>query len=66
MDPRTGDVTVLPIESPVVDFVWPGGMYGSAGGNVYAATRIMGTPNEICGFDADLGLWSTMNPNGAG
>ena len=58
VNPRTGDVTVLPIESPVVDFVWPNETYGAAGGTVYTTTRIKATPREICGFDADYKSWT--------
>ena len=58
VDPRTGDVTVLPIYSPVVDFVWPSETYGAAGGTVYTTTRIQATTNEICGFDANYKSWT--------
>jgi hypothetical protein len=58
VDPWTGDATVLPIESPVVDIGWPNEAYGAAGGTVYATTRIMDTPHDICGFDANHKSWT--------
>jgi hypothetical protein len=58
VDTRTGDVTVLPIESPVVDFVWPNETYGAAGGTVFATTNTMDTPHDICGFDANVKSWT--------
>ena len=58
VDPRTGDVTELLIESPVINFGLPGGTYGAAGGTVYAATMYMATPNDICGFDANVKAWT--------
>ena len=58
VDPRTGDVTELLIESPVINFGWPSGTYGAAGGTVYAATMYMATPNDICGFDANVKAWT--------
>ena len=59
VDPRTGDVTELPIDSPGVNMAWPSESYGAAGGTVYVTTFTMTTiPNDVCGFDADLGSWS--------
>lgn len=58
VDPRTGDVTVLPVESPVVDFGWPNGTYGVAGGTVYVTTNSTDSPHDICGFDANVGSWT--------
>jgi len=59
VDPRTGDVTVLPIESPSIDIVfWSVGTYGAAGGTVYAATMTLDTPHDICGFDANVKSWT--------
>lgn len=58
VDPRTGDLSVLPVESPGVDIGWPDGTYGAAGGTVYVATRTMDTPNDICGFDANVKSWT--------
>jgi sugar lactone lactonase YvrE len=58
VDPRTGDVTVLPIESPVVDLVWPNETYGAAGGTVFATANTMDTPHDICGFDANVKSWT--------
>ena len=58
VDPRTGDVTVLPIESPVVDIGWPNETYGAAGDTVYATTETMDTPHDICRFDANVESWT--------
>ena len=59
VDPRTGDVTVLLIESPGIGIdVWPNGTYGAAGGTVYAATQSLDTPHDICGFDANVKSWT--------
>ncbi len=59
VDPRTGDVTVLLIESPGIDIrVWPVGTYGAAGGTVYVATMTLDTPHDICGFDANVKSWT--------
>jgi hypothetical protein len=58
VDPRTGDVTVLPVESPVVDFGWPMGTYGAAGGTIYATANTMDTSHDVCGFDANVKSWT--------
>jgi len=58
VDPRTGAVTVLPIETPVVDLIWPNETYGAAGGTVFATTNTMDTPHDICGFDANVKSWT--------
>jgi hypothetical protein len=58
VDPRTGDVTVLPIESPGIDPWLPNGTYGAAGGTVYVATMTLDTPHDICGFDANVKSWT--------
>lgn len=58
VDPRTGDATVLPIPSPVVDIGWPNEAYGPVGGTVYTTTRIQANAKEICGFDANDKSWT--------
>ena len=54
IDPRTGDVTVLPIESPVVDLGWPNGAYGPVADTVYV--KLGG--DDICGFDPSTRTWN--------
>ena len=58
VDPRTGDATVLLIESPGFDFGWPSGTYGAAGGTVYVAARTIAAPHDIWGFDANVKSWT--------
>ena len=58
VDPRTGEVTVLPIDSPIVDIGYSNETYGAAGGTVYTTTGRVDTPRHICGFDADRMSWT--------
>ncbi len=54
IDPRTGETTLLPVESPYINLGWPSGIYGPAGDTVYAKPA----GNDICGFDTGTLTWS--------
>jgi hypothetical protein len=57
LDPRTGETTVVSTETPVVDLVWPSGVYGPAGDTVYVSDRVAGDL-ALCGFDTASLSWT--------
>ncbi len=56
MDPATGAQTILDIESPHVDLLWPGGRHGVGNDTVYIQQR--GGTQGLCGFDTATLAWT--------
>ena len=54
VDPRTGQATLIPTDTPYVDIGWPNGIHGPAADTVYV--NLGG--DDICGFDTNTMTWS--------
>jgi hypothetical protein len=60
VDPRTGESVGISTDTPVVDLVWPGRVYGPANDTVYVSGHPgLMRPGDlvICGFDTNALMW---------
>jgi hypothetical protein len=55
VDPRTGETTRISTDTPVVNLVWPGGVYGPAVDTVYVKKG----GDNICGYDPGTLTWTS-------
>jgi hypothetical protein len=59
VDPRSGAVTLVATETPIVALGWPNEVYGPMAGTVYATTNTLESGDDICAFDPKTFGWTS-------